>query len=359
MGEGETIGRDHVCASCAAHVETCSGCSTRTLSVYSTRSGARVCSNCARRMQRCGYCSLYEDRNVDFTSVQDRQPVCDTCLNDVFTQCDDCEEWHGIYDSCTECNPDDDEDYDNGGSYGGHVHYYSYKPDAEFHGEGTKAYLGLELEVARTNYKCAELVADALGGLGYMKEDSSINGGFEIVTHPMTHAYAAESFPWDMLEQLASEGARADSSCGIHVHVSREGFDSASHCYRWMKLFYRNEQGICGVARRSGSSWARFSETERKNVKNYAKGDRYDGQRYSVINVQNDATFEIRAFRSSLVKQEVQAALDLVAASVEYTRNLTVPTIVAGGWTWEAFRAWVAERPEYTALSEEMAKCAS
>lgn len=360
--EGETLGRDRVCTSCMAHVETCSGCSTRTLSAYSCANGDRVCNTCARRMQRCGYCSLYAERSVPFTSVQDRQPVCESCLEAVFTQCDDCEEWHGIYDRCSECYPEDeDEDYDSdNGSYGGRVHYYSYKPDPEFHGQDSKAYLGLELEVARTNYKCAELVSDALGGLGYMKEDSSINGGFEIVTHPMTHAYACESFPWDMLEQLASEGARADDSCGIHVHVSREGFDSASHRYRWMKLFYRNENGVCGIARRRGSSWARFSSDERKNVKEYAKanGGQY-GQRYSVINVQNDATFEIRAFRSSLVKQEVQAALDLVAASVEYTRNLTVPTIISGGWTWDAFRAWVAERPEYTALSEEMAKCAS
>jgi hypothetical protein len=215
----------------------------------------------------------------------------------------------------------------------------------------------MELELNYADGQCAQIASQELGQLGYLKEDCSLADGFEIVTHPMTHEYASESFPWSMLRDLRCAGADADGA-GMHVHVNRDAFDGPAHVYRWMQLIYRNADGVSGVARRRSYEWASFSHAKRPNLKASAKGDR-DGERYSAINVQNWATFEVRVFAASLDTQEVRAALDLVAASVEYTRHLTVPVILAGGWTWDAFRTWVDARPEYSALSEEMTVCAS
>lgn len=348
-----SIERHNICPSCLPHLSTCDACDHQVLRRYTTVSEARICRECSHGRPQCAYCNYYADHAVDHGMVDiPGGQVCATCHEDHYTTCDDCGDVREMHGRCARCYRDPSV----------YIRNYMYKPDAVFHGSGTKMYLGLELEVAtRQVFQCAELAAGSLGDLGYLKYDGSVSG-FEIVTHPMTHEYACESFPWEMLEGLADRGGAADDSTGIHVHVSRDGFDSKAHQYRWMKLIYRNERGVTGIARRTPDQWGRFTPEARERVKEVAikNGQRaeYSG-RYEAINVLNEHTFEVRVFRSSLDRTEVQAALSLVAASVEYTRNLTVPTILAGGWGWDAFRAWVAERPEYTALSEEMARCAS
>lgn len=360
------VGTSVACGACSLHAISCDGCNGRSMQSFRASRDRRVCTACVRggRMRRCDQCQTHFDHHeVILQSTQNGYIVCPPCLAEQYRECDACEEFVSVYDNCETCNPyRDDDDYDC--EYDGLVHCYSYTPELVFHaatGEDTQTYLGMELEVTNANMDCARAAIEALGDLGYLKEDSSVEYGFEIVTHPMTHAYACESFPWDLLNTLARNGAGNDEDSGIHVHVSRDGFSSQAHEYRWLKFIFRNEDGVSGIARRNGSTWARFSETARKDVKKYVDKndrDRYDAQRYQAVNVQNRHTYEVRVFRSSLVRREVQAALDLVAASVEYTRKLSVREIVDGGWTWDAFRVWVSERPEYAALSEEMATCA-
>jgi hypothetical protein len=60
-------------------------------------------------------------------------------------------------------------------------------------------------------------------------------------------------------------------------------------------------------------------------------------------------------FASSLRPVHVQAALGFAAASVEYTRGLTIPDLVHhDGWSWPAFTTWLADRPAYRALRAQM-----
>jgi hypothetical protein len=88
-------------------------------------------------------------------------------------------------------------------------------------------------------------------------------------------------------------------------------------------------------------------------VRDYAKDA--SGRRYQAINTCPRDTFELRIFASSLTAQEVQAALALAAASVDYTSALTVADITQrDGWDWETFARWVNEQPQYAPLSREM-----
>lgn len=337
----------YVCATCAADMYQCDHCQDHAdlddlTGTVEYPDGSGVCEWCLdHSFTECAHCHNYVD-NDDTRTVQGGSEVCRRCRRYDFHQCDSCGEWVRDEWDCESC-------YDDYGDHGGLIESYGYSPCPEFHGAGP-VYLGMELEVNYANYRCAELASEHLGSLGYLKEDGSLTNGFEIVTHPMSHEYARKYFPWGMLDDLRANGAQTDDDTGLHVHVSRKGFDSPAHVYRWMKLIYRNKQGVTAVARRSGSSWASFTARARRDVKAYAKGER-SAARYQAINVQNYATFEVRVFESSLDRDNVQAALDLVAASVEYTRHLTVPTIVAGGWNWDAFGEWVAERPEYAALA--------
>lgn len=235
---------------------------------------------------------------------------------------------------------------------------YTYKPDPIFHGEGP-LFLGLELEIVVPEYRfqdCARVATDQLGRLGYLKRDSSIRPcGFELVTHPMSYRFALEGFPWPLLGSLADLGCVADESVGLHVHVSRAGFDSLTHVYRWMKLLYRNEPEVVSLARRR-SHYAPFDDRARAKARDTAKGPVHalGLDRYQAINPHPRHTLELRMFASSLEPDEVTAALAFAAASVEYTRGLRIPEVRAGGWGWGRFAEWVAARPEYLPLTMQM-----
>ncbi|MEV6096173.1 amidoligase family protein [Nocardia sp. NPDC051981] len=275
--------------------------------------GSRVCTHCAQNYRPCEQCG---------TLLPDR------------TDCENC------------------------GS-AGRIWNYNYKPDPRFFGHGP-VFLGLELEiiVPHHNYDaCAATVGEHVRDLAYLKHDSSIEPlGFELVTHPMDYQFAIEHFPWPLLERLTELGCRSDHSVGIHVHVSRNGFDSAAHIFRWAKLIYRNESQTVALARRR-SRYAVFSPIARERVKHTAKDDlrRYGMNRYQAINPHPRKSLELRVFAGSLGPQQVQAALAFVAASVEYTRTLTSTDVVRhGGWDWEQFTAWVSQREEYAPLRAEM-----
>jgi hypothetical protein len=158
-----------------------------------------------------------------------------------------------------------------------------------------------------------------------------------------------------MLTHLGERGCAATDSTGMHVHLSRAGFDSHCHIYRWMKFIYRNENPVSALARRRSHQWAAFRSEDREFVKEYAKGRGQFVGRYRAINTSNADTFELRIFASSLDPAVVQAALGFAAASVEYTRGLDAYAICRhDGWSWSAFADWVSERPAYGPLCAQM-----
>lgn len=361
----ETISGDHVCDSCVdvGGYYPCEDCGLVTDGPTSeTDRGAIICESCASSYSSCdeAECLMIVEYASYLTTTIDGIEICRYCMDRDYHMCWDCERAVRDGDYCDDCTESDD--YDHGdGDYG--LEDYGYQPSPIFHGTGP-LFMGLELELemsGRTAFvDCVEIAHQRLGGLAYLKEDSSIDNGFEIVTHPMSHDYAASSFPWGMLDSLAASGAEAGYSAGLHVHVSRKAFDGPAHIYRWLKLLYRNASNVSAIARRDSHQWAPFRDSDRAFAKDYAKGSQ-DARRYAAVNVTNDATFEIRVFASSLTSQEVRAALDLVASSVEYTRSLTVADIVQrGGWDWNAYSNWVSVCPTYAALTAEMgALCAS
>ena len=282
--------------------------------------------------------------------------VCASCRERWYWQCASCDGWNRRGDDCgndcaRDCHCGDCADCDD--TFDGLVHDYSYRPLPDFHGQGP-LFLGPEIEVEAPYDRrgCARLAVAALGDLGYLKEDGSLSVGFEIVTHPMSYDYALRHFPWQLLTELASHGCQVSDRTGIHVHLSRAGFTGGPHVYRWMKFIYRNEAEVVRLARRRTEQWAAFTADDRRAVKDYAKGLR--GERYRAINTGNPHTFELRIFAGSLDPAQVQAALGFAAASVEYTRALTVPQLSAGAWTWPAFTRWLSAQAAYTPLHRQL-----
>ncbi|MBF6275996.1 MULTISPECIES: hypothetical protein [Nocardia] len=373
-----TVEGDHLCRACADRLDTCDDCATPTRKRRSTVRGTDVCTECSIGWRRCRDCDRFDS---DLVRVIGHGEVCDDCA-DSYLVCDDCgsradglNETEAGADVCGRC---EDADYHRCGGcdilircwedycdtcanerpdhHG--VHSYSYKPEPDFHGTGP-LYLGLELEIKTPRdvfEEAVELAIDRLGDIGYLKEDGSIQPcGFELVTHPVSYEFARQQFPWSLLNRLRLLGAYTDTSVGIHVHVSRAGFSSPAHTYRWLKFVYRNESHIKVLARRDSEQWAVFDPSARANAAAHAKGDTGGAFRYRAINVCPEDTFELRVFASSLHTREVQAALAFANASVEYTRTLSAADIARRrGWEWAAFTAWLAARPEYRCLTDEL-----
>ena len=140
---------------------------------------------------------------------------------------------------------------------------YSYQPDIEFHGNSPLQF-GMECELSSDDTYPILAAQDLLGDLACYKSDGSVNG-FEMVTQPMDYDYWMTQFPWQVFPTLANEGCRVvPSTNGIHVHLSRRGFSSPAHVYRWMKLLYRNQSSVERIARRRDTSWAPFESGHRK-----------------------------------------------------------------------------------------------
>jgi hypothetical protein len=304
------------------------------------------------------YCESCED-TVPRSDTQrwNGDRYCNPCVDANVATCDDCgdEYWSEHYD----CQYDPDEDDNNG-----IIHSYSYRPRPEFFGSG-QYHLGFELEVeARSNsrYHGAEITQNILGSRAYMKDDGSLNDGFEIVTHPHTLQKYQGDFDWDFLEKLKREGYRSwnTTSCGLHVHVSRTAFGTGAspwdahsrpsrseiilkrqaHELRFMKLIYDNQRQVERIAGRSNNNYATFQDKGRL-VPKLKTGEQSNG-RYSAINTENDATLEVRVFKGSLRKERVLSAIEFVTASVEYTRDLKV-TSKNQALSWLRFTAYVSQ----------------
>jgi hypothetical protein len=231
------------------------------------------------------------------------------------------------------------------------IHSWDYRPAYVKHGEG-RFFMGLELEVE------APSDADDLAILchahdpdevrHFQKHDGSLSEGLEIVSMPHTlpawYAYGDEFAR--LLKTLHDQGARSwsRSSCGLHVHISRSAFRSASHLLTFSLFVSRNEQGLTRFAGRR-SSYASFSGLQDGSLVSKVKN--LSGQHFDALNLGNSSTVEFRIFRPSLAVGRVFAALELCSALVEFTRDIRAHDVALGALSWDRFEYWVMNCTPY------------
>jgi hypothetical protein len=313
---------------------------------------------CSRNVRLCTVCGFYGLNMVDY----DLGTACDNCQREHdIDQCEHCSRWfaaeedHDCWSSgrcmCNQCR--------YGGRYNP-IRSYSYKPRPRFKGNDKHGlFLGMELEIfmdrSRDVTDVARSTQEILGKVAYLKSDSSISHGFEMVTHPMSYEYAMSEFPWRVLDHLEGLGSFATDGSGIHIHASRAGFAGAAHEYRWMIFLHRNAQMCQIMAQRVSEQWASFGGDQRKIAKDIATKKVSDTRRYRAINQTNEHTIEVRIFKSSTDEQSVKSTIGLVHASIEYTRKIRSADVIKdAAWTWSAFAKWVASVPAYAPLWAEM-----
>lgn len=288
-------------------------------------------------------------------------------------------------------NDDDDNDYE------GVIHSYSYKPRPSFmRSDGThSAYvnrlpeivgkdgltrmnprttltMGFELETqfvqnGHFSQNIPRELLDSVNRQGdesdiYIKEDSSVYNGFEIVSHPGELDYFMNHFQWRGIEKLARQGFQAwkRPCCGLHVHVAKSAFADTSHKFKFIAFIYKNKSEMIQLSGRESHDYAsydlkRFLNSHRDwiddngnlvratNLIKMAKGEDVNSSRSVAVNIQPEKTIELRLFRPSLKTETVKVALQFCDALFNYSEVITTQDILQKeALTFPEFRKWVA-----------------
>lgn len=312
---------------------------------------------------KCSRCEMHTFTwSADYTANRGRiRSACFHCVNEM-AWCDACDmQYEGEWcESDRHADEDDEESYDYDSPSRSGIHDYSYRPNAEFHGSGP-LYFGIELEqaVSAGNIDtCARALTNLSNGerAYYLKYDGSVYNGYELVTHPFDleawHAWldasGEESFR-SVLKTASQLGARAwnESSCGLHIHASRDGLRSESttareaHLYRIVKFVEDNSEPMAKFAGRLSEQWASYDKHRRGISKKEAvkttgrRSDAYQN-RYQAVNLLPRHTIEFRLFRPSLRPETVLAAVELCHGIISHTARLTANACISGGLQFPA-----------------------
>ena len=393
---------DSYCGDCGGKCYDCGDVGSSDDLRYSDRVGEYLCMTCVFTCERCDeydsiesshsvddclYCEdCYQNRTYhceecdtsypdhhDSYGVQD-QTYCASCYESECYYCDECGDAYRCDDRCPCDEVDDDRTCRCRSRF---IHDYNCKPEPEFHGTSKHGlFMGfeLELELPRTVHNevesASEYASQQLAGVAMLKHDGSLHSGFEIVTQPHTHLEYRENSKvlWDTINELRTKHTARSwdtDTCGLHVHVSRAGFSSGAHQHRFMALIYKNAPEMMKFAGRK-TRFARFNdvysfdEYDRPVFSLKHKLEGFQGERYSAINTNNRDTLELRFFRGTMNPSGVLSALDLVQASVEYTRHLTLSDVKIGALSWTWFYDYVEQNNGlYPDLYQRMSKVAS
>ena len=215
-------------------------------------------------------------------------------------------------------------------------------------------YIGFELEVEFPLSNVDEMndIADYIemkyDEILCCKWDSSLNNGFEFISHPIhvelyENGYM-ESVLTKLLGDLSKYGGVVGSTTGLHFHVSRKGFSRNGFSRRLlclmtnfreelMKHSGRYDYRLEGDGERSRFNYCQFPALTLSNINTnelaITRGHR------TALNCANDDTIEFRFFAATLSVKDflkrVSIVINLVrAGNNESVHNVSIKQIIPG-----------------------------
>lgn len=317
-----------------------------------------VCESCLDNYVRCEDCGEYWHRGQTYYTGYGYL-ICEPCYENGYGYCGACDEiFHAddlIYSDqdretyCESCC------HENGC---GSIQDYSYKPSPKYQHfnqttnqtvfsrqPGNRLYLGFELEVESLRELPASVASDLISdydaqeNLFYCKHDSSLDEGFEVVSHPLTlRAHKTQDYE-DILKSLKDAGCKSHNTttCGLHVHVSRSFF-TLSETVKLGLFVYFNKSRLETFARRTESSYAKFKPLNRSNYLESAESH----ERYEAINFENARTIEFRLFKGTLNFETFMATLEFCDAVSRFVKTVSAVCIAGkDGDSWAKFESFV------------------
>lgn len=280
--------------------------------------------------------------------------ICESCYDDHYVTCANCgaiihydDAYYDDWDYyCENCCPDEA------------IYDYGYKPTPIFSkldADKNPLYMGFELEVDDGNdcggfaeWISKEFSTKSGENLLYCKHDGSLDDGFEIVSHPSTLAYYKSLEIFERISQKNVEGSycfKSDqtSTCGLHVHVSRNFFgdnddEQELNIAKIIILLNRFWTGyLANFTRRRGNyRWCELNTIstliEGEGEVAIAKKCTKTNTRYVALNLENRNTIEFRIFKGSLNPTTVYASLELVDRICRYAKSKTLTKVLSSTW---------------------------
>ena len=354
-----------VCRSCLVHYSRCPYCRQlfKLTAMQIVGTGDYVCAQCVESLyETCSDCGrLFY--NGDMMHMRDGSPICNRCSrNRNLTCCDNCgnltprTELEPVFANAGLCCPECAASEAHKAFHG-----YHYKPKPQFqHTQHDLSisdgrYYGVELEIdwpdasPSPNYaplpECCHMdMARRLQQLGrpiYMKHDGSLSDeGVEIVTHPCSLSYHLTTNMWKEICQVCKDAGYASqntTTCGLHVHVSREGLgennsDRNNTAGKLMLLADSIWDDLLPFTRRKSEDLDHWAQRPYIAVPiNRPYDDQFliqtaynsSNGHYSAINTTPQATVEFRVFKGTLNPTAIKATLQLVDNMVTYARTHT------------------------------------
>lgn len=315
----------------------------------------RLCHSCYMRLTvECECCSDRFFREEMHSGTD----ICEDCYINHYVTCAHCgeilyfdyaqEDDRGYY-YCSDC-------YEDKYVTDRHIMNYSYKPDPIFYGEDFR-YFGVELEIDGGGFDHEyagkiKAVANAKNDHLYIKQDGSLDDGFELVTHPMTLDYHENEMPWEEVMKKALDLgylSHKTATCGLHIHVDRISLGDSREeqdevIARIMYFVEHNWDKVLRFSRRTPFQLERWAnrygcKDAPKEIMDEAKKG-WNG-RYTCINILNYDTVEFRVFRGTLKYNTLIAALQFVNTICDVAFSLSDKGIA--DLTWDKYIETLSE----------------
>lgn len=352
--------------------------------------GGKWCRDCTlNHSEECAMCRMRHtllggtDENPLMRKVVGYNKVCPPCFAKYFWICGCAPRILETKSRCPICSRDKDGNKKRCpcglGNSSRPIHNYSCKPTLVFHGKSKqKIHMGFELETRIGDGRSVDAILKAAvfamerlqhPEIAELKDDSSIGGGFEIVTQPGTYEHFRDNSEllWDTIDTLRKDHhARSwdAKTCGLHIHIARNAFRDGLHTHRFIEFIYRNSEMLSKFAGRYDKNYASFHDCWKPDKYDRPQFDigeklKMGGRtvRHTAVNTQNETTIELRFFRGTMKPSGVRSALGLAHAMVQYTRTM-VPDVEAPRdqvFAWAPFAQYVEEHAEeYADLMERM-----
>lgn len=313
------------CLKCTSHVRTCFVCQHKFLERdFSIHNGNYICKECSSKCEVCVKCG---NKWLPYNLYKIGDKIyCEKCFN---------------------------EDYKA-------IQEYTYKPKPQFYPvyNHKELYMGVELEIEKQNNSCPipgprlinllryanqdtfahQISAYQLISTNkhiYIKKDSSLTSGFEIVSHPTTLSGHKEYINWrNILRMCLKDGYESHNTetCGIHVHFNRE-FLTISEQIKLGMFFSINYAILTKFSRRYSTTFSPFKKLIVDNLNSNNKSL----HRHEAINWRNDKTIEVRIFRGTLRYTTFIAIVEFVHFLLYFIKEMPSKTFYNREQSWRDF----------------------
>jgi hypothetical protein len=313
------------CSTCNQHIDSCDCTSCeRCGDMISTGNGYCCSSYCSSRCAErdnhihfeCGCTS-----NGDLANCES----CNRCSDCVSLNCGDCNRCE----NCCDCTQEDR----------GPIESYSsknYPPANPINPPYTPfLYLGVELEVECSQDDVLGEVAENIHGNHgdklLLKEDGSLNHGFELVTGKLSLEKHQEFWP-AIAKGAVDAGARSwkHKSTGLHVHLSRNWFSQLT--IGKLTVFINSPATRLNIVKLAGRECPSYAALKAKKLT-----CTHSDCRYEAVNLSNPKTIELRIFKGTLNADHILADIEFCHAAAYWVAQVSMQEVES----WESFYRYV------------------